>query len=151
MKLWQPSDSCAPNFKTSKGDTLHSRWVGPPRAGMRAHPQASPPPRKGGFWGHEAGARGVGVIRPAPLHLTRNADGVRQAEEPLRSRHQGAGQSARREHIQDLQKKAARLGGDGALVALQSQGARGGFGTAGGGFRVATYTTAEVYRCEGAR
>ena len=49
--------------------------------------------------------------------------------------------------IQDLQKKAARLGGDVALVTLQSQGARGGFGRGGGGFRYSTYTTAEVYRC----
>lgn len=49
--------------------------------------------------------------------------------------------------IQDLQKKAARLGGDVALVTMQSQGGRGAFGSGGGGFRYSTYTTAEVYRC----
>jgi len=47
--------------------------------------------------------------------------------------------------IQDLQKKAARLGGDVALVTMQSERAGG----VGGAFRYSTYTTAEVYRCEG--
>ena len=41
--------------------------------------------------------------------------------------------------IQDLQKKAAQLGGDIALVTMQSQ--RGSAG------RLRTYTTAEVYQC----
>jgi len=41
--------------------------------------------------------------------------------------------------IQDLQKKVARMGGDAALVTLQSQRAAGG----GGAFRYSTYTTAE--------
>jgi hypothetical protein len=48
------------------------------------------------------------------------------------------------DEIRDLQKKAARLGGDTALVILQQPQGR----PYGGGFR--TYTTAEVYRC-GAR
>src|SRR5262245_9986110 len=47
--------------------------------------------------------------------------------------------------IQDLQKKAARMGGDAALVTLQAQRAGGG----GGAFHYSTYTTAEVYRCGG--
>jgi len=52
------------------------------------------------------------------------------------------------DEIQDLQKKAARLGGDAALVTLQSQ--RAGVG-GWGAFRYSTYTTAEVYRCGGGR
>jgi len=48
--------------------------------------------------------------------------------------------------IPDLQKKAARLGGNVALVTMQTQGGRGGFGYSSG-----TYTTADVYRCGGGR
>ena len=44
--------------------------------------------------------------------------------------------------IPELQKKAARLGGDVALVTTQTQGARDGFGYSGG-----THTTADVYKC----
>jgi len=53
--------------------------------------------------------------------------------------------------MQDLQKNALRLGGDVALVTLQSLGSRGAFGTYGGGVRSRTYTTAEICRCKGAR
>jgi len=49
--------------------------------------------------------------------------------------------------IKDLQGKAARLGGDMAVVTIQTQEARGG----GGAFRYRTYTTAEVFRCGSAR
>jgi hypothetical protein len=49
------------------------------------------------------------------------------------------------DEIPDLQKKAARLGGDVALVTLQTQRAGGAYA----GFRFGTYTTAEVYRCAG--
>ena len=50
--------------------------------------------------------------------------------------------------IKDLQGKAARLGGDVAVVTLQTQEGRGGGGAQGFGFRYRTYTTAEVFRCE---
>ena len=53
--------------------------------------------------------------------------------------------------MQDLQKKARRLGGDVALVTLQSQGSRGAFGTYRGGFRSRTHTTAEICWSKGAR
>ena len=49
--------------------------------------------------------------------------------------------------IKDLQGKAARLGGDVAVVTMQTQEARGGGGAQGFGFRYRTYTTAEVFRC----
>src|SRR5262249_48384557 len=45
--------------------------------------------------------------------------------------------------VQDLQRKAVRLGGDVALVTMQSQTSRGAFGAYGGGFRTRTLTTAE--------
>jgi hypothetical protein len=80
--------------------------------------------------------------RAVRVRIVNNADAVRGCQ-PIGS--------VTDDDIQDLQKKAARLGGDVALVTMQSQGARGGFGAYGGGFRMATYTTAEVYRCEGAR
>jgi starvation-inducible outer membrane lipoprotein len=53
--------------------------------------------------------------------------------------------------IEDLQKKAARLGGDVAVVTLQQQRTGASFGAYGGAFRMRTYTTAEVYRCSGAQ
>ncbi len=77
----------------------------------------------------------------ARVRIVNNADAVRGCQ---------AIGSVTDDDMQDLQKKAARLGGNVALVTLQSQGARGAFGTYGGGFRVRTYTTAEVYRCESA-
>jgi len=45
--------------------------------------------------------------------------------------------------MQDLQRKAFRLGGNIALVTFQSQRASP--------YSLQTYTTAEVYRCEGTR
>lgn len=50
------------------------------------------------------------------------------------------------DEIPDLQKKAARLGGDVALVTTQTQGGGGGFGYSGG-----SYTTADVYKCGSGR
>jgi hypothetical protein len=49
--------------------------------------------------------------------------------------------------MEDLQKKAARMGGDVALVTLQSQ--RGGGSGPAFRYGYSTYTTAEVYRCAG--
>jgi len=80
--------------------------------------------------------------RAARVRIVNNADAVRGCQ-PIGS--------VTDDDIQDLQRKAARLGGDVALVTLQSQGAKGGFGGSAGGFRFVTYTTAEVYKCEGAR
>jgi uncharacterized protein YbjQ (UPF0145 family) len=49
--------------------------------------------------------------------------------------------------MKDLQEKAARLGGDVAVVTMQTQEASG----RGVAFRYVTYTTAEVFRCGSAR
>ena len=75
--------------------------------------------------------------RIARVRIVNNAEAVRGC-------HQIG--SVTDEDMQDLQKKAARLGGDVALVTVQSQ-SRGTFGTYGGGYGVRTYTTAEVYQC----
>jgi hypothetical protein len=72
----------------------------------------------------------------ARVRVVKDADAVRGCQ-PLGS--------VTDDDIQDLQKKAARMGGDVAFVTLQSQRAGGG----GGAFRYSTYTTAEVYRCGG--
>jgi len=72
----------------------------------------------------------------ARVRVVKDADAVRSCQ---------AIGSVTDDDIQDLQKKAARIGGGVALVTLQSQRAGGG----GGAFRYSTYTTAEVYRCGG--
>jgi hypothetical protein len=77
--------------------------------------------------------------RIARVRIVNNADSVRGCQ-PIGS--------VTDDDMQDLQKKAARLGGDIALVTMQSQGSRGAFNAYGGGYRSRTYTTAEVYRCE---
>jgi hypothetical protein len=80
--------------------------------------------------------------RIARVRIVNNADSVRGCQ-PIGS--------VTDDDMQDLQKKAARLGGDIALVTMQSQGSRGAFNAYGGGYRSRTYTTAEVYRCEAPR
>jgi hypothetical protein len=69
--------------------------------------------------------------RAARVRVVKDADAVRGCE---------AIGSVTDDDIQDLQIKAARLGGNVALVTLQSSG-----------FRFRTYTTAEVYRCGSGR
>ena len=76
--------------------------------------------------------------RAARVRIVNNGDAVRGCQ-PIGS--------VTDDDIQDLQKKAARLGGDVALVTMQTQGSKGGFNAYGGAFRSSTYTTAEVYRC----
>jgi hypothetical protein len=49
------------------------------------------------------------------------------------------------DNIDDLQRKAAKLGGDTAVVIMQREGARSGPGFQR--FSYGTYTTAEIYRC----
>ena len=80
--------------------------------------------------------------RSARVKIVTSADVVRECQ-PLGS--------VTEDDMQDLQRRAARLGGDVALVTSQLQGAKGRFSAYGGGSRYVTYTTAEVYRCEGAR
>lgn len=53
------------------------------------------------------------------------------------------------DRMEDLQGKAARLGGNLAVVTMQTESARGRGSAYGFGFRYVTYTTASIYRCPG--
>jgi outer membrane lipoprotein SlyB len=79
-------------------------------------------------------------VRAASVRVVKDADVVRGCQ-PIGS--------VTDDDIQDLQKKAARLGGDVPLVTLQSQ--RGGGSGPAYSFGSSTYTTAEVYRCGSGR
>ncbi len=92
--------------------------------------------------GCASSSKDISKAEAARVRIVNNADVVRGCQ-PVGS--------VTDDDMQDLQKKAARLGGDIALVTLQSQGARAAFGAYGGGFSVRTYTTAEVYQCGGSR
>jgi len=76
--------------------------------------------------------------RAARVRVVKDADAVRGCE-PIGS--------VTDDDIQDLQMKAARLGGNVALVTLQSPGGGGAYS----GLRFRTYTTADVYRCGSSR
>jgi starvation-inducible outer membrane lipoprotein len=76
--------------------------------------------------------------RAASVRIVKDADAVRGCH-PIGS--------VTDDDMEDLQKKAARMGGDVALVTLQSQ--RGGGSGPALRYGSSTYTTAEVYRCGG--